>query len=94
MIQGLKGRIIRPQFNTTLGMLVINAERAYGDQYNLTVRYFTLDGALGEGMGEKDSMIIGLDYLRSNFEILTNPNEIKTFKEGKWHLLKEKSYVK
>lgn len=87
MVEKLKGKIIRPRYNTTLGISVKHIEHAYWDKYKLTVQYFSTDRSLG--MDEKDTLYLTPDQLLEGFEVLYNAPYIKDFKQGKWKLLKK-----
>ena len=91
MVTGLTGRIIRPNYNTTLGIHVRKADRAYLNLYRFEFQYFSLERNIG--MSAKDHIIVTIDYLINNFEMLINPGVIKDFSKAEWKPLKEVTYV-
>ena len=68
-----------------MGMYIQEIKHYSGNRYELSVRYMDVSDQLA--WGQQDVFILSSDYLLKNFEVLENPHDIKSFKEGTWVLL-------
>lgn len=76
----IKGRILKPKYNNTLGIQVFYCEYAFHGKWEVSVRYFNLDGS-----GEptiKHSIYMYTHDILSMFDILENPQDVKSDLSG------------
>lgn len=80
--QYLHKKILRHSHIPTMGMFIHRVVRISQHRYSLTVRYMDVSGTLK--WGPKDTIAVDKQYIISQFDILENPDDIKSFKDGTW----------
>jgi len=86
LVKALNKKILRNTFIPSLGMYIQSINKFSGNRYELSVRYMDVSKHLK--WGQQDVLILSSDYIISQFEILENADDIKSFEDGTWVLLK------
>lgn len=81
----IKGKILRHKYIKDLGFYVRGVKPGVDSTYELKVRYLSVSGHLK--WGQTDIINVNMPYIISQFEILQNPDKIKSFKQAKWSSL-------
>ena len=82
----IKGRILRHNYSTTLGLSIKSVIPVYDDLYIIKCKYLSLNDNV-KGMSwskDEDSFTMRLPRIIKEFSVLENPNEIRAFSQGNW----------